>query len=100
MSAGVLRRAWTGLRWYLREAAVEARWDEYVDRCRREGREPVPRREFERHRAEQRARPGVALLLTSAARVRAQPAVSRSRTAWAAAAARVSDSAPADASWT
>lgn len=53
MTAAV-SRLWHGVRWYLREATGEARWDEYVDRCAREGREPVSRRAFERHRAEQR----------------------------------------------
>lgn len=50
----VVRRAWRGLRWYLKEVTGEARWDEYVARCAREGREPMTRRAFERHRAEQR----------------------------------------------
>jgi uncharacterized short protein YbdD (DUF466 family) len=47
-------RMWRGVRWYLKEATGEARWDEYVDRCAREGRPPMTRREFERHRADQR----------------------------------------------
>lgn len=38
------------LRWYLRQVTGEAKWDAYVARCRDEGREPMTRREFERHR--------------------------------------------------
>jgi hypothetical protein len=53
-----VRRAWAGLRWYVREATGEARWDEYVAACAAEGREPVARREFERHRDEHRERAG------------------------------------------
>jgi len=41
-----------GVRWYLRQFTGEAKWDEYVARCSREGTTPVSRREFERHRAE------------------------------------------------
>ena len=51
MRAAVLR-AGRGIRWYLREATGEATWDEYLERCRREGVETVSRRDFERHRAE------------------------------------------------
>lgn len=47
-------RAWRGLRWYVREATGEARWDEYVERCARDGTEPVSRRAWERHRADAR----------------------------------------------
>jgi len=46
-----LLRAWHGLRWYVREATGEARWDEYVGRCARDGVEPMTRRAWERHRA-------------------------------------------------
>ncbi|GAA3674206.1 hypothetical protein GCM10022237_37200 [Nocardioides ginsengisoli] len=49
-----LARAWRGLRWYVRELTGEARWDEYVDRCAREGVVPMSRRAFERHRADLR----------------------------------------------
>jgi uncharacterized short protein YbdD (DUF466 family) len=49
-----LVRAWRGLRWYVRELTGEARWDEYVDRCAREGVVPMSRRAFERHRADLR----------------------------------------------
>jgi hypothetical protein len=45
-----------GLRWYVRQATGEAKWDAYVDRCRREGVEPMSRRAFERHRDEHRER--------------------------------------------
>ena len=43
-----------GLGWYLRQVTGEAKWDEYVARCRAEGRAPMTRREFERHRADAR----------------------------------------------
>ncbi|GGD06108.1 YbdD/YjiX family protein [Nocardioides daphniae] len=46
----LVRDAVGGVRWYLRQASGEAKWDEYVDRCRAEGRTPMTRREFERHR--------------------------------------------------
>jgi len=49
-----LVRAWRGVRWYVREATGEARWDEYVERCAREGVEPMSRRAWERHRADRR----------------------------------------------
>ena len=42
------------VRWYVRQATGEAKWDEYVARCRRAGEQPVTRREFERHRLEHR----------------------------------------------
>jgi uncharacterized short protein YbdD (DUF466 family) len=45
-----LRAAARAVRWYVRQATGEAKWDEYVDECRRSGAEPVTRREFERHR--------------------------------------------------
>jgi uncharacterized short protein YbdD (DUF466 family) len=51
MKAAVLR-AGRGIRWYLKQATGEAKWDEYVDRCSREDAAPMPRRDFERHRAE------------------------------------------------
>ncbi|MFB9763321.1 YbdD/YjiX family protein [Nocardioides kongjuensis] len=47
-------RAWRGVRWYVREATGEARWDAYVESCAREGTEPVSRRTWERNRAEAR----------------------------------------------
>jgi uncharacterized short protein YbdD (DUF466 family) len=49
-------RAQEGLVWYLKEATGEAKWDEYLERCRREGQDPMTRREFERHRAEHKER--------------------------------------------
>ena len=55
MSA-VLVRAVSGLRWYLRAISGESRWDDYLERCRRQGDEPMSRRAFERHRDEHRER--------------------------------------------
>lgn len=49
----MLRRAVGGLRWYVRELSGEAKWDEYVEHCRRHGHPPMTRREFERRRADQ-----------------------------------------------
>jgi uncharacterized short protein YbdD (DUF466 family) len=49
-------RAGRGIRWYLRQATGEAKWDAYLDRAREEGVEPMTRRAFERHRAEHRER--------------------------------------------
>lgn len=49
-----VRGAARGLRWYLRQVTGEAKWDEHLDRCRAEGREPMTRREFERHRDQHR----------------------------------------------
>lgn len=51
MTAAVLRAA-RGLRWYLRELSGEARWDRYVDHCRRHGHDPISRREFEKRRSD------------------------------------------------
>jgi uncharacterized short protein YbdD (DUF466 family) len=51
MRAAVLT-AGRGIRWYLRQSSGEAKWDEYLDRCRSEDVEPMSRRDFERHRAE------------------------------------------------
>ena len=45
-------KAGRGIRWYLRQATGEAKWDDYRERCGREEVEPMSRREFERHRAE------------------------------------------------
>ena len=47
-------RAGRGLRWYVRQATGEAKWDEYVATCRSQGVEPISRREFERHRDDHR----------------------------------------------
>ncbi|QCX26564.1 CstA-like transporter-associated (seleno)protein [Nocardioides jishulii] len=49
-----VRRTGRGLWWYLRQATGEAKWDDYLARCRAEGREPMSRREFERHRDQHR----------------------------------------------
>jgi uncharacterized short protein YbdD (DUF466 family) len=43
-----------GIRWYLKQATGEAKWDEYLERCRSDDVEPMSRRVFERHRAEHR----------------------------------------------
>ena len=51
MRTAVLK-AGRGIRWYLKQATGEAKWDEYLDTCRRQGTEPMSRRDFERHRAE------------------------------------------------
>ena len=51
MRAAALK-AGRGLLWYLKQASGEARWDEYVDRCRRNDVVPMTRRHFERRRAE------------------------------------------------
>jgi uncharacterized short protein YbdD (DUF466 family) len=45
-------RAWRGLRWYLREFSGEARWDNYLQHCAKQGHTPMSRREFERRRAD------------------------------------------------
>ena len=41
-----------GIRWYVKELTGESKWDQYVERCRREAVEPLSRRDFERHRSE------------------------------------------------
>ena len=51
-----LGSAGRGIRWYLRQVTGEAKWDEYLDRCRSDGAAPMSRREFERHRAEHQER--------------------------------------------
>ena len=48
-----IRKAGRGIHWYLKQATGEAKWDDYLERCRRDGTDPMSRREFERHRAEQ-----------------------------------------------
>ena len=53
MRSAVLRAA-RGVRWYVRQATGEAKWDEYVARCAREGTQPMTRRAFERHRDDHR----------------------------------------------
>lgn len=49
-----MNRVLAGLRWYLREFTGESRWDDYLARCARDGREPMSRRDFERERDHQR----------------------------------------------
>lgn len=51
MKAAALRIG-SGIRWYLKTATGEAKWDDYLEHCRSEGAEPMSRRDFERHRAE------------------------------------------------
>ncbi len=51
MMSAVLK-AGRGIRWYVKAATGEAKWDDYLERCRSEGVEPTSRRDFERHRAE------------------------------------------------
>jgi uncharacterized short protein YbdD (DUF466 family) len=45
-------KAGRGIRWYLKQATGEAKWDEYLERCLSDGVEPMSRRDFERHRTE------------------------------------------------
>ena len=40
-----------GIGWYLKQATGEAKWDEYLERCRSDGVDQVSRRDFEWHRA-------------------------------------------------
>jgi hypothetical protein len=40
----------------LRQATGEAKWDDYLVRCRLEGVQPMSRSEFERHRADHKER--------------------------------------------
>lgn len=56
MTAAAVRKAGRGIRWYFKAATGEAKWDEYVDRCRGQDVEPMSRRDFERHRAEHKER--------------------------------------------
>lgn len=51
-----VRSAGRGIRWYLKQLTGEAKWDDYLQRCSREGVEPMTRRAFERHRAEHQER--------------------------------------------
>ena len=56
-----MRRAWNGLRWYLRELTGETQYDRYLERHAREhaGAAPLTRREFERQRIDRAdAKPG------------------------------------------
>ena len=45
-------KAVRGIRWYLKQVSGEAKWDEYLERARSEGVEPMSRRDFERRRSE------------------------------------------------
>ncbi len=45
-------RAGRGVLWYLKQATGEAKWDEYLERCRGEDVQAMSRRDFERHRAD------------------------------------------------
>jgi uncharacterized short protein YbdD (DUF466 family) len=45
-------RAGRGVLWYLKQVTGEAKWDEYLERCRGEDVQPMSRRDFERHRAD------------------------------------------------
>ena len=47
-----LLAAGRSVRWYVRQFTGEAKWDDYLARCREHGEEPMSRREFERHRAD------------------------------------------------
>ena len=47
-----IARAARGVHWYLKQASGEAKWDEYVEHCRRHQHEPMTRRQFERQRAD------------------------------------------------
>jgi len=49
-----LLRTGRAVRWYVREATGEAKWDQYLERCLAQGSEPMSRRDFERHRADHR----------------------------------------------
>ena len=49
-----VRTAGRGIRWYLKQVTGEAKWDEYLERCRSGNVQPMSRRDFERHRAQHR----------------------------------------------
>ena len=51
---GAARRAAAGVWWWLRELSGEAKWDDYLERCARDGVVPMTRRDFERHRDQHR----------------------------------------------
>lgn len=51
MRTAVLR-AGRGVLWYFKQVTGEAKWDEYLQRCRGEDVQPMSRRDFERHRAQ------------------------------------------------
>ena len=61
-----LLRAARAVRWYVREATGEAKWDEYVDRCRAAGsRAHEPTRVRTTPGRPPRAQPPVPLLLSA-----------------------------------
>ena len=47
-----LARAGREVRWYLKQVSGEAKWEEYLDHCRRHAHEPMSRRQFERQRSD------------------------------------------------
>lgn len=49
-----LSRVHRGVVWYLKQATGEGKWEDYLRQCAREDREPMSRKEFERHRADHR----------------------------------------------
>ena len=49
-----LDRARRGVVWYLKAFTGESHWDDYLERCARDGFVPMSRRDFERHRADHR----------------------------------------------
>ncbi len=53
-----LSQAFAGVRWYLREVAGETAYDRYVEHARREHPDAgvMSRRDFERHRMDDRER--------------------------------------------
>jgi uncharacterized short protein YbdD (DUF466 family) len=48
----LVARTGRGLYWYLKQASGEAKWDEYLEHCRRNEHDPMPRGEFERQRSD------------------------------------------------
>lgn len=51
-----LVQAGAALRWYVRQATGEGKWDAYVSHCVEHDEEPMARAEFERRRADWRER--------------------------------------------
>jgi len=50
----VVRDVARTLRWYVRELTGEAKWDDYLADCAARGDLPIPRRQFERRRDQER----------------------------------------------
>jgi uncharacterized short protein YbdD (DUF466 family) len=48
----VIARGWAAVRWYLRALTGEDRYDRHVAACTADGRTPMTRRAFERHRSD------------------------------------------------